>query len=127
MRETDVLIAGGGPIGLTLGHELALHGTRCIVVERNASTTRHPKMDLTNSRSMELYSRLNLSGLIRRTGVPPANNFDVMWMTSLAGHQLHRFAYPSQAEMWDRIRRANDGSMPAEPRSASRGSCWSRR
>jgi 2-polyprenyl-6-methoxyphenol hydroxylase-like FAD-dependent oxidoreductase len=24
MRETEVLIAGGGPIGLTLGHELAM-------------------------------------------------------------------------------------------------------
>jgi 2-polyprenyl-6-methoxyphenol hydroxylase-like FAD-dependent oxidoreductase len=115
MRNTAVVVAGGGPIGLTLGHELAPHGIACIVVERNTSTTIYPKMDLTNSRSMELYHRLGLSDLIRSVGVPPANNFDVMWMTSLAGHQLHRFTYPSQSEMWERIQNCNDGSMPAEP------------
>ena len=28
---------------------------------------------------------------------------------------LHRFRYPSQAEMWERIKATNDGTMPAEP------------
>jgi 2-polyprenyl-6-methoxyphenol hydroxylase-like FAD-dependent oxidoreductase len=44
--ETPVLIAGGGPVGMTLALNLARYGIRSIVVERNATTTRHPKMDL---------------------------------------------------------------------------------
>ncbi len=53
MKTVHVLIAGGGPVGLTLAYDLASRGIACMLVERNASTTRHPKMDITNSRSME--------------------------------------------------------------------------
>ncbi len=115
MDETAVLIAGGGPIGLTLGLELSARGVPCVVVERNATTTSYPKMDLTNSRSMELYGRLGLSERIRDAAVPRDNDFDVAWITGLGGHELHRFRYPSQIAMRERIRARNDGSMPAEP------------
>src|SRR3546814_13271372 len=53
MIETPVLIAGGGPVGMTLALNLARYGVRSLLVERNPATTRHPKMDLTNARSME--------------------------------------------------------------------------
>ena len=55
MIEVPVLIAGGGPVGMTLSLELAHHGVRSLLAERNPPTTRHPKMDLTNGRSMELF------------------------------------------------------------------------
>ena len=55
-----VLIAGGGPVGMTLALNLARYGVRSMVCERNEHTTQHPKMDLTNGRSMELYRRLGL-------------------------------------------------------------------
>ncbi len=58
MKKIPVLIAGGGPVGMTLARTLASFGIRCLLVERNASTTRHPKMDITNGRSMELFRRL---------------------------------------------------------------------
>ena len=48
--HVPVLIAGGGPVGMTLARTLALYGVRCLLVERNATTTRHPKMDITNGR-----------------------------------------------------------------------------
>ena len=41
-EKTPVLIAGGGPVGLTLALELQHHGVDAIVVERNPNTTRHP-------------------------------------------------------------------------------------
>jgi 2-polyprenyl-6-methoxyphenol hydroxylase-like FAD-dependent oxidoreductase len=59
--ETPVLIAGGGPVAMTLALNLARYGNRSIVVERNTTTTRHPKMDLTNGRSMELFKRASVS------------------------------------------------------------------
>lgn len=115
VHRVPVLVAGGGPVGLTLGHELAAHGVSCLVVERNPSTTRHPKMDITNSRSMELFGRLGLSELIRSIGVPADHPFDVIWVTRPTGTVLHRFAYPSQNAAWERIRACEDGSAPAEP------------
>src|SRR6516164_11830038 len=95
MMQTQVLIAGAGPVGMTLAHDLARRGITCMLVDRNLTTTRHPKMDITNARSMELFRRLGLAGELRAVAVPESNNFDVSWITSLSGHELHRFPYPS--------------------------------
>jgi 2-polyprenyl-6-methoxyphenol hydroxylase-like FAD-dependent oxidoreductase len=115
MKQVQVLIAGGGPVGMTLACELVQRGVTCILVERNADTTRHPKMDITNVRSMELFRRLGLVDALRSVAVPEMNNFDVSWITSLSGHELHRFRYPSVTEWRRMIRDRNDGSMPGEP------------
>lgn len=57
-----VLIAGGGPTGLTLASLLARDGVNCILAERNPCTTQFPKMDITNGTSMELLRRLVSDG-----------------------------------------------------------------
>lgn len=69
MKEIQVLIVGGGgPVGLTLAHELERHGIEALLVERNATTTQHPKMDITNGRSMELFRRLGVADELRAGG-----------------------------------------------------------
>ena len=115
MRETPVLIAGGGPVGMTLARVLAHHGVRCLLVERNETTTRHPKMDITNGRSMELFRRVGLIDALRAAGVPESHPFDVSWITSLSGHELHRFRYPSVVEARREILARNDGTQAREP------------
>jgi 2-polyprenyl-6-methoxyphenol hydroxylase-like FAD-dependent oxidoreductase len=115
VKHVPVLIAGGGPVGMTLAGTLSLFGVRCLLVERNASTTRHPKMDITNGRSMELFRRLGLIDKLRGVAVPEQNNFDVSWITSLTGRELHRFRYPSVVEKRAEIRARNDGTQPREP------------
>ena len=115
MKEVPVLIAGGGPVGMTLAKTLASFGIECMLVEKNPSTTRHPKMDITNSRSMELFRKLGLSKLLREVAIPEKNNFDVSWITSLSGHELHRFRYPSVEQAKAIIRERNDGSQAVEP------------
>lgn len=104
---------------MTLARTLALHGVRCLLIERNASTTRHPKMDITNGRSMELFRRLGVADKLRAVAVPEENNFDVSWVTSLAksagGRELHRFRYPSVAEKRRLILASNDGTQSREP------------
>ena len=118
-HDTQVLIAGGGPVGMTLARTLASFGVRCLLVERQASTTRHPKMDITNGRSMELFGRLGLVDRLRAAAVPEQNNFDVAWITTLArdrgGRELHRFRYPSVVQKRAEILAKNDGSQPREP------------
>ena len=115
MKQVPVLIAGCGPVGMTLACELSRRGIACMLVERNPTTTQHPKMDITNARSMELFRRLGVVDALRAVAVPETSNFDVSWITNLTGHELHRFHYPSVSDWRRLIRECNDGSMPAEP------------
>jgi len=115
MQQTQVLIAGGGPVGLMLATVLGRFGIRTMLVERNATTTRHPKMDITNGRSMELFRRFGLVDALRKAAVPEGNPFDVSWVTSMSGHELHRFRYPSPVEMRRTILARNDGTQSREP------------
>jgi len=115
MRFIPILIVGGGPVGMTLALTLARLGVQAMVVERNPDTTQHPKMDITNVRSMELFRRLGLAQSLRMVAVPERHCFDVAWVTTMAGHELHRFRYPSVIEKRAEIARHNDGSQPLEP------------
>ena len=115
MQHTQVLIAGGGPVGLMLATVLGRFGIRTMLVERNATTTRHPKMDITNGRSMELFRRFGLVDALRKAAVPEENPFDVSWVTTMSGHELHRFRYPSPIEARRIIREHNDGTQSREP------------
>ena len=98
MRETPVLIAGGGPVGMMLARELAWRGIDCMLAERNATTTRHPKMDITNGRTMEHFRRLGMIDRIRAAAVPESQPFDVAWVTNMSGHEVARFSYPNVTE-----------------------------
>jgi 2-polyprenyl-6-methoxyphenol hydroxylase-like FAD-dependent oxidoreductase len=115
LKTTPVLIAGGGPIGMTLARGLAHYGVPSMLVERNPTTTRHPKMDITNGRSLELFRSIGLAQALRDVAVPEDNPFDVSWITSLVGDELHRFRYPSVTAARAQFRERNDGSQPLEP------------
>ena len=115
MKNVSVLIAGGGPVGLTLARDLASRGIVCMLVERNFTTTRHPKMDNTNVRSMELFSLSGLEPRLRAVAVPETHPFDVSWVTRMTGHELKRFRYPSPHEDRARFRERNDGTQPFVP------------
>ncbi|MGW0705923.1 FAD-dependent monooxygenase [Streptomyces sp. NPDC002643] len=114
-EETSVLVVGAGPVGLTLAMELERHGVETLVVERNASTTRHPKMDVTNGRSMELYRRLGVADDLRKVAVPADRRTKVMWATNAVGWELASFEYPSVDESRRQARERNDGTQPLEP------------
>lgn len=115
MTVADVVVAGGGPVGMTLAYILAEYGVDVLLLERNPTTTTHPKMDITNARSMELFEKIGLSDSLRAVSVPESQPFDVSWITTLNGHELHRFAYPSVGEVRKRLRLVNDGTQPSQP------------
>jgi 2-polyprenyl-6-methoxyphenol hydroxylase-like FAD-dependent oxidoreductase len=56
-RVTDVLIAGAGPIGLSLAIEPELRLISCIVVEQHDQVGLIPRTGLANVRSRELLHR----------------------------------------------------------------------
>ncbi|MBR0645411.1 monooxygenase [Roseomonas hellenica] len=51
--ETEVIIVGGGPVGVGLALTLALRGIRCILVERHATPQPIPKGQNLTQRTME--------------------------------------------------------------------------
>jgi 2-polyprenyl-6-methoxyphenol hydroxylase-like FAD-dependent oxidoreductase len=61
--DTDVIVAGAGPVGLALATELALAGTRVIVVEKLAERGRQSKAMNLQPRTAEV---LDLRGLLSR-------------------------------------------------------------
>jgi 2-polyprenyl-6-methoxyphenol hydroxylase-like FAD-dependent oxidoreductase len=115
MRKVSVLVAGGGPVGLTLARDLARRGIDVMLVERNHRTTQHPKMDNTNVRSMEMFALAGLEQRLRAVAVPEDSPFDVAWVTTMTGHELKRFPMPSPRESRRLFRDRNDGSQPYRP------------
>lgn len=110
----SVLISGAGPVGMILALELSMHGVKSTLVERHPETTQFPKMDLTNSRSMELLDRLGLADDVRSVGVASKHSLDVIFCTKIVGRELGRWSYPSVDEMSASMASKNDGSTPAQ-------------
>ena len=112
--ETQVLVAGAGPVGLTLALDLGQRGVRCTLIERNETSIQLPKMERCNARTMEIYRRLGIAEKIRDAGLPRTAPMDVFLATSMSGPPLVRLPYPSVAEAKAEIAAHNDG-RPLEP------------
>jgi 2-polyprenyl-6-methoxyphenol hydroxylase-like FAD-dependent oxidoreductase len=110
--ETSVLIAGGGPVGLTLAMDLASRGIDVTVLEtRRAGEPPNVKCNQVSARSMEIFRRLGLADKIRNTGLPPEFRIDVSLCVSATGQELSRIKLPSRA---GRVRgeKGDDGAWP---------------
>jgi 2-polyprenyl-6-methoxyphenol hydroxylase-like FAD-dependent oxidoreductase len=113
--DTEVLIAGAGPTGLTLAVDLGLRGVRATIVEQKEAPQFLPKMERCNARSMEIYRRMGLADKIRAAGLPADVPMDVFIVLSLVEPPLLHLKYPSVNEFRAQIRATNDGSLPLEP------------
>ena len=111
----EVIIAGAGPVGLTLAIDLGRRGIKCLLVERNATTAPWPKMDRSNARTMEFYRRIGIVDRVRALGYPPEVPMDVFIVTRLCDPPLAVLRYPSVGECRKQIAACRDGSLPLEP------------
>lgn len=113
--DTEVLIVGAGPTGLTLAIDLGKRGIRCILIEQKERPAFLPKMERINARSMEIYRRMGLSSKIRAAGLRPDCPMDVYIVLTLNRPPLLHLSYPSVAQAQAQTRATNDGSLPLEP------------
>jgi 2-polyprenyl-6-methoxyphenol hydroxylase-like FAD-dependent oxidoreductase len=93
IRDTPVLIAGGGPAGLALAIELGLRGVECLVVEPRPLPTRlRPRAKTLNTRTMEHARRWGLAARLRAAAPLPVSwSQDVSFCTSFLGEEITRF------------------------------------
>lgn len=66
--ETEVAIVGGGPVGLSAALILGKLRVKVVLVERNASTSVHPRGHLVNARTMEIFRALGCDADVARGG-----------------------------------------------------------
>ena len=114
--DSDVLIVGAGPTGLTLAIDLGRRGIRCIVVEQKERPAFLPKMERVNARSMEIYRRM---GLARANPCAPGCAPTVRWTSISCWPSTKRRCCTCLTRRSRRRRLArasiNDGSLPLEP------------
>src|SRR5215475_1038656 len=113
--NTQVIIVGAGPVGLTLAIDLGRRGVRCILLEQKEAPQFLPKMERCNARTMEIYRRLGIGQKVRDAGFPRDVPMDVFIVTSLIEPPLLHLPYPSVAQAESQIAVCTDGSMPLEP------------
>ena len=111
MQETQVLVVGAGPVGLTLALDLGRRGVRCTLIERNTTSIQLPKMERCNARTMEIYRRLGISEQIRDAGLPRNAPMDVFLALSMADPSLAHLPCPSVAQATAEIAAHNDGGL----------------
>jgi 2-polyprenyl-6-methoxyphenol hydroxylase-like FAD-dependent oxidoreductase len=114
-NDTQVVIVGAGPVGLTLALDLGRRGVRCTLIEQKEQPQFLPKMERCNARTMEMYRRIGLADPIRAAGLPTDGAMDVYVVLSMTRPPLLHLKYPSVEQARAEIAASRDGARPLEP------------
>lgn len=109
-RSFDVLVIGGGPVGLSMAYLLGRAGVSVLLVEQHATTSSHPRAAGIHGRTMELFRQWAIANDVRRAAVPAERALGFGWMTRLTGFQLGRLMFADDEEVLARY-----GEQSPEP------------
>jgi putative polyketide hydroxylase len=87
----DVVIVGAGPVGLAMALELSRNGVACLVLERHATTTLHPKARNLNTRTLEISRAWGSAHRgLQRSRLPAPWTKQIVYTETLAGREVGR-------------------------------------
>ena len=101
--EVPVLIVGAGPVGLSMGLLLGRFGIPALIVERNSTTTDHPKARGCFARTMELFRVWGVDLAIRGRGLPDGADHWAVGHTLADLRGTRPEADPGQTPVWKSI------------------------
>ncbi|WP_155056744.1 FAD-dependent monooxygenase [Streptomyces blattellae] len=110
---SEVVVVGGGPVGLAMTLELGRRGVDVLMVDAGDGVVSYPTAESIDVRTMEWLRSAGCGDAVDDSGFPVDYARDISFTATLAGPELVRFARPSNAE-----RRATTGGLSAE------GAAW---
>jgi len=96
--QTDVVVIGGGPVGMTVAALLGARRVRVQVLERNEATSDEPKAISIDDEALRIYQSIGLAGRLLRIIVPGTGTryYDRMGnpLFQARAEQPRRYGYP---------------------------------
>ncbi len=100
--RAQVLVAGAGPVGLTLALDLAWRGIDVLVLEaRGRGEPPSVKCNHVAARTMEVFRRLGIARAVREApGLPAEHPNDVAFRTTTTGIEFARIHIPCRRDRY---------------------------
>lgn len=115
--RVPVLVAGGGPVGLSVALELGIHRVRCLVAEpREVVDHSRPRAKTTSARTMELFRRWRVAAAIRAAAAIPVGWSDrVTFCATVTGSEITHFVGVFGLDLVDGELTAEAGQQVKQP------------
>jgi len=116
LDRTQVVIAGAGPVGLTLAIGLGRQGVAVRLFDQRPGFGKLPKMERCNARTMENFRRMGIEDRIREAGLDNDMPMDVfICLEDVNRPPLVTHEYDSVNELKAQYRQTRDASTAAVP------------
>jgi 2-polyprenyl-6-methoxyphenol hydroxylase-like FAD-dependent oxidoreductase len=111
-KRYPVLIAGAGPVGLSLAIELAWRNIRCLILEQSDGSVDFPTTNLANTRTCEHLRRWGLADRMRyESGYPTDYPRNYLFVTRMNGYEIARFDHPANGDPHSRSPYSPEGRL----------------
>jgi 2-polyprenyl-6-methoxyphenol hydroxylase-like FAD-dependent oxidoreductase len=94
----DVVVVGGGPVGMATAVELGTRRLSVLLVETGDGEVRYPTAESIDAASMELLRRWGIADAVLRSGFPADERRDISFVSRMTTYELARFPRPSNAD-----------------------------
>lgn len=99
--DSEVIIIGSGPVGMSTAIMLNRYGIKTTIIERRAfDEPANVKSNHVSSRTMERFRALGIVEQIRSAGLPKEYPNDISFRLGLTGEEIGRIPIPSRADRY---------------------------